>query len=477
MGHPTIYPTGATLYNSKKSWNGYTIFQAMGIGAVLIDMNGNEVQHWSGLDGFPNKLLPGGQVIGSTGERNPKYGFQDMTDLVQVDWEGNIVWSFNKTEFIEDPGEEGKWMARQHHDYQREGNPVGYYTPVLEPLTDSGNTLILTHENVVNNEISDKVLIDDKIIEVNWNGEIIWQWKASEHFHELGFKDTAKKVIFNDPNMRPVWKDGAGDWLHINSVSKIGPNKWFDEGDERFNPDNIIWDSREANIIAIIDKITGKIVWQLGPDYDDEKSKNIGWIIGQHHAHIIPRGLPGEGNLLVFDNGGWSGYGDANPNSPDGRQNARRDYSRVLEINPITLEIVWQYTPEEADLIHPLDSSRFYSPFVSGAQRLLNGNTLITEGSDGRIFEVTSEHEIVWEYINPYHGVGKVNMNMVYRAYRVPYEWVPQLDKPEEIDIERLDIKKFRVPNSGALGPKRQVEVTIGKKYDNDNNFCVLAKK
>ena len=67
----------------------------------------------------------------------------------------------------------------------------------------------------------------------------------------------------------------------------------------------------------------------------------------------------------------------------------------------------------------------FYSPLISSAQRLPNGNTLITEGSGGRMIEVTSEHELVWEYISPYYGMdGK--SNYVYRAYRVPYEWVPR---------------------------------------------------
>ncbi len=67
------------------------------------------------------------------------------------------------------------------------------------------------------------------------------------------------------------------------------------------------------------------------------------------------------------------------------------------------------------------------SGFISSAQRLPNGNTLITEGADGRIFEVTSEHEIVWEYISPYYGKGR-NHNMVYRAYRLPYDWVPHAE-------------------------------------------------
>ena len=132
----TIFPTGVTIYNPEKCWSGYTIFQAAERGALLIDMNGNEVRMWEGLQGFPNKMLPGGYVMGSLGERNPKYGLQDQTDLVQVDWDGNIVWKFDKAEYIEDPGEEPQWMARQHHDYQREGNTVGYYAPGMEPKTE-----------------------------------------------------------------------------------------------------------------------------------------------------------------------------------------------------------------------------------------------------------------------------------------------------------------------------------------------------
>jgi hypothetical protein len=65
MGYPSVYPTGVTFYDPEKSWSGYTLFQAAGVGALLIDMNGREVQLWKGLQGFPNKLLPGGQVRGA----------------------------------------------------------------------------------------------------------------------------------------------------------------------------------------------------------------------------------------------------------------------------------------------------------------------------------------------------------------------------------------------------------------------------
>ena len=67
-----------------------------------------------------------------------------------------------------------------------------------------------------------------------------------------------------------------------------------------------------------------------------------------------------------------------------------RATSRVLEINPVTLELVWSYT-----------NPRFFSTNISGAQRLPNGNTLITAGAGGRMFEVTKEGAIVWEYMYP----------------------------------------------------------------------------
>ncbi|MBN1846982.1 MAG: aryl-sulfate sulfotransferase [Deltaproteobacteria bacterium] len=476
----TIFPTNVTIYDPEKCWNGYTVFQASmqrakDVGAVLIDMNGNIVNQWKGLDGFPNKILPGGYVMGSTGIRNPEYGFQDMLDLVQVDWDGNVVWSFNQYEQIKDPGHKKKWMARQHHDYQRQGNTVGYYAPDTAPMIDKGNTLILCHKNLKNPRISEKPLVDDTFIEITWDGRIIWEWICSDHFDEMGFSEEAKNAMARNPAVKPAG-GGVGDWMHINSMSTLGPNKWFDQGDERFHPDNIIWDGRQTNIIAIISKDTGKIVWQVGPDYIATAAlRRLGQIIGQHHAHMIPRGLPGEGNILVFDNGGWAGYGAPNPGSPTGVDYALRDYSRVLEFDPTTLEIVWQYTPTEAGYRIPYYASRFYSGHISSAQRMPNGNTLITEGSQCRVFEVTPKHEIVWEYISPYQSP-TARSNMIYRAYRLPYHWIPQVEKPEEKAIPRLDNNKFRVPGSLRKKPLKVTRFQKAQKAIYEVQHCVIAK-
>ena len=488
MGYPSIYPTGVTIFNKDKAYGGYTVFPTTK-GALLIDMNGNEVKLWAGLGGFPNKILPGGYVMGTTGTRSGKYAFQDQLDLVQVDWDGHIVWKFDKTELVADPGKEPVYMARQHHDYQREGSTVGYYYPNGNPRTDGGKTLILTHENLYNHSISDKRLIDDKIIEVDWEGNILWSWRASDHFDELGFDEAAKNVLFRNPG---IHGEAGGDWMHINNFSTLGENKWYDAGDTRFHPDNIIFDARNSNILGVIEKSTGKIVWRLGPDFNEnEATRKLGWIIGQHHLHMIPKGLPGEGDLLVFDNGGEGGYGVPNPASPIGVNNAHRDYSRVLQFNPVTLEITWQYTPLEAGSFLFTDASRFYSSYISSAQRLPNGNTLITEGSDGHLLEVTPDHEIVWEYINPYFKNigGNFKCNMIYRAYRVPYEWIPQLEKPVETSIEPLDITKFRVPGAAAgeaqatpvdgIDPTKEIGLTGSNSSEEEEDeridFCVAS--
>ena len=431
---PSVYPTGTTIYQPDKAWSGYTVLNSTGRGgAVLIDMNGTELKRWDDVWGYPPRILPGGYLMGGVTERVPH---QENVSLTQFDWEGNIVWKFDRAEQVQTVDGETVWAARQHHDWQREGNPVGYYAPGATPEVTSGKTLILAHKNVTNLAVSDKRLEDDYIYEVSWDGEILWEWLASEHIEEFGFSEDARNAIYRSVE----WNEArqSADWFHINSASYIGPNRWYAEGDERFHPENVIISAREANIVAIIDR-AGAVAWRMGPDFrESEPLRELGQIGGQHKPHIIPEGLPGAGNLLVFDNGGSAGYGPGNPGAPSGLNTVTRSYSRVLEINPVTLEKIWEYSiPGGA-------SFQFFSPFVSSAQRLPNGNTLITEGAAGRVFEVTSEGEIVWEYMNPNFNENGTP-TIVYRAYRLPYDWVPQLSQPDEREVLPPSNEEFRV--------------------------------
>lgn len=112
MGYPTVYPTGVLRYNPEKAWSGYTIMPLHNLGSLLIDMNGREVRLWKHFEGFPTKIFPDGTILASSGVRNPKYGLQDQRDLVQIDFDGNIQWKWNKAEYIDDPGEEAAWIFR-----------------------------------------------------------------------------------------------------------------------------------------------------------------------------------------------------------------------------------------------------------------------------------------------------------------------------------------------------------------------------
>ena len=142
------------------------------------------------------------------------------------------------------------WSARQHHDWQLDSFPAGYFSPESTPNANSGNTLILTHTDRMQPKVADVMLGDDRLIEVSSKGEIVWDWVASDHIDELGFASDARSAIkaarsFNKPR-------GSYDWLHVNSATYVGPNQWFDKGDMRFAPNNVIISSREASLLAIV---------------------------------------------------------------------------------------------------------------------------------------------------------------------------------------------------------------------------------
>jgi hypothetical protein len=85
-------------------------------------------------------------------------------------------------------------------------------------------------------------VLDDVVYEVTPAGDIVWKWVASEHLSELGFTPSELQLVRNTKNP---------DYLHVNDMTALGPNK----------------DSRNANFVIIIDKQTGHVVWRLGPDY------------------------------------------------------------------------------------------------------------------------------------------------------------------------------------------------------------------
>jgi hypothetical protein len=440
---------GVKRYRADRAFNGYTLLTSLGtdfhptaecpafspmnpacagtvFGAILVDMQGRVVNEWP-LLGFPAKPLPGGNVLGG----NLAGG--GMPALIQMDWCRNEVHRWPV------PQEEGYVNTLWHHDFQRAGSPVGYYAPGQIPSAnpEAGTTWLLVNHVVDWNvwdtrAISDRYkLFDDAFYEVDASGNLLWSWHAWEHVDQMGFGPKAREAIRNV--FVPGGTSDSTDWTHMNQLARLGPNVWYLLGDRRFHPDNLIFDTRSSGILGIVARHdnpgrwkAGDIVWRVGPDYGyGNREYRLGQIVGPHMTHMIPWGLPGAGNILVFDNGGFSGFGARLPGLPGAVwPNALRDYSRVVEFNPITLDVVWEFAIPEGP-------EKFFSTLISGAQRLPNGNTLITQGGNGRLLEVTRSGEIVWEYRSPFQGVrfpgggGFLGPNAVYRAYRAPPSWVP----------------------------------------------------
>lgn len=449
----TVYPTGTVKYNPEKTWNGFTLLA--GGPPRIVDMNGNLVNEWTtGVNGFPSMPLPDGNIL-TTGVRWTGY-IDDGKTLSQLDWDGKTVWEFSDyadvPEDIKNPSKGTIRISTQHHDMQKKGNPV-YYTPAVKTTNKVGTTLILGHKWHKNPKVNDAILMDDTVFEVDPNGKVVWEWVAADHFDEYGFDADAKKALQG-------WKPKKGhedhgfDWWHQNCASYLGPNKWFDSGDKRFHPDNIILDSREANILVIISRETGKVVWKAGPNYMEGEDQKIGQIVGPHNTHMIPAGLPGAGHVMVYDNGGQAGYGAPSPMGPNGIATIQRMYTRVLEIDPVSKEIVWEYSikTRKGAPIWKLFGQTEFSPFISGAQRLPNGNTLICEGAQGRLIEVTPDNEVVWEYISPYPG-NIPGTNYVYRAYRFPYDWAPEGTHAKEVAVKPVANGNFHIPNVDGVVP------------------------
>ncbi len=442
-----VFPTGTLRYDAGRCWNGLTLIpslpgQSKAKGAALYDMNGRLVHTWEGLFGaFDNKLLKGGSILGTTGYMEGYW--LDCLDIQQRDWNNVPEWTYGSATTITDlaSGKE-RPSARQHHDFQREGSPCGYYTPGQE-AKKRGCMLINSTRTRILPEFSRLPVADTCLMKIDAEGRTLWEWSLFDHWDQLGAETLARAVHYHYAPGFP-----GADYVkatYCNNVNWLGPNRWFDAGDERFHPDNIISDIRILNVSFIIDHVTGDIVWRLGPDFEySAELQRIGQVIGQHEVHMIAKGLPGEGNILLFDNGGQAGLGRPSPASPTGYYNAARGYSRVLEIDPVTLKKVWSYNDIDnynGNVEALTIANQLYSPYCSGADRLPNGNTLITEMVTGRVIEVTPEGDVVWEFVNP---GGKV-----FRAHRYPYGWCPELPRPEEISVSPVPNRRIRLNEHG----------------------------
>ena len=375
------WPTGVTVYKPEKCYNGYTVVNPFRSEIVfLVDMAGQVVRTWQmhpreiRQSEFVRRLENGNWM--SLAFRPPpesEEGLQPQRTVpdahfpravTEFDWDGNIVWEY---------GSSGDW--RLHHDMAR---------------LENGNTLMLAERTVEDTRICAEPFADNYFFEVTPEKEVVWEWRTMDHFDEFGYSDQARQLMH----------DNRGDIFHSNTLTVL-PGNALEKSDGRFAKGNILSCQRHTNIIFILDKQSGEIVWTWG-----ERD-----LVGPHHPIML-----NNGNILIYDNGGRGGY-----------PSRTRFDTRLVEIDPVACEIVWQYA-HEPHTFKPM--SKFFSSSWGSVQRLPNGNTFSLDCHKGRLFEVTPSGEIVWEYISPFawnRGVRALDSG-IYRAYRYAYDDVPQAE-------------------------------------------------
>jgi hypothetical protein len=223
----------------------------------------------------------------------------------------------------------------------------------------------------------------DFVVSVDRKGDANWEFAFVDHleeFHKLaGLPLPIPYARMQSDGTIVDSGRGHEDWAHCNTIEVL-PDTPIGRKDERFRAGNILFSFRALDIIGVADVEKNKVTWAWG----------LGVLDGQHQPTMTP-----EGTILIFDNG------------------TARGYSAAVEIDPTTNEEVWRYE----------DRAGFYSPFRAGVQRLPNGNTLIAESDAGRIFEVTPEKEVVWDYLNPFLSQKPGSQGLhVYRATRYAYD-------------------------------------------------------
>lgn len=393
MSWPLKYESGIDYYDIDKAFKGYTLITPMPSRfapephqvpgeVLLVDMKGEAVHSWkTPYPAYYSRLMPDGHIVcclrcSRTSPNRPgfdKYHMGGATGmLAELNWDSEVVFQH--------------FDPNMHHDFRKlpNGNYIYVGWDVVPP--DLAGKVRGGQRGT---EHKDGTMFGDYFREIDSGGKTVWEWHGIDYF---------------DPDIDII---GAihprEEWTHVNDVDVMPYG-------------NILSTSRHTDGAFIIDRQSGDIIWRWGNvAYLDKETgriehrdirdpKTMG---GPHDAHLIAGHLPGGGNMLVYDNAMY------------------RYYSRAVEVDIKTGEVVWQ--SEEPFGLEGYVSGRIhFSPFISGADRLPNGNTMICSGANGVIFELTREKEVVWHWVRPTPNMdGAVHWG-IFRAHRYSPDYCPQ---------------------------------------------------
>ncbi len=409
--------TTGLLVNEPGASDGYTLFSPNTTDTTyLIDSDANIVNEWQSSypPGLLSYLLPDGSLIresspfGQTGN-----GYINAAGagglLERFDWAGDKTWEF----------EYSSPTHLAHHDFE---------------VLPNGNILLIAWELKTEVEATQAgrdpnlpgpgYLYPDHIVEVrpdlvHGGGKVVWEWHIWDHL-----------VQDFDPT-KDNWEGPGGvadhpELININYVSTFDsgsgqPEDWTHCNGIDYNPDldEIVISSREFSEVWIIDHSTtpaeaaghtggnsghgGDLLYRWGnPQTYDRGDDSDRVLYYQHDPKWVEDGLPGAGDITVFNNG-------------IGRPG--QDYTSVDELTPprdasgnYILSPGQAYGPATPDWVYTAAAADF-TAIIGGTQRLPNGDTLVTYGVKGTFSEVTPEGDEVWRYVSPYISTGQLGPN------------------------------------------------------------------
>jgi len=325
---------GVVLLDSERSYPGYNLFSSHTLArADLVDEHGRSIKSWSQPDvrhWAHVELLANGDLL--------------MTGADRVAGTHAIV---DSARFLMRMNWDGevvwKKMINAHHD--------GEQTP-------DGKILTLTFERRKVPEMQTSADVrDDHLTLLDKDGNLLESVSLLDLVR-------ASAGLFRIQPVRETRQGNQTPWIdlfHCNTVEWMHRANLFDK-DPIYAPTNVLVCSRHQDRVFIVNWQTKKIVWAWG----------VGEVSGPHDAQVLE-----NGHILIFDNG----------------LNREPKYSRVIELDPLTNKIVWQYKADP-----PED---FFTVSRGSNQRLPNGNTLIANSDHGEAFEVTSHGRVVWRFLNP----------------------------------------------------------------------------
>ena len=379
------------------AFNGYTLFSPVSNGpggqnnfSYLIDNDENIINQWvheSAPGSFPY-LLPDSTILYPGKASNPSMLVAASGGrILQYDWDGEILWDFN-------------WSDEnhlQHHD--------------IEPLPN-GNILLISNERISYDEAVSLGRVDiegeiwpDMIVEIQPTGlntgNIVWEWHVWDHLIQDtdsekpnygAISEHPERIDINQISIAGSHGNGPynGDWLHANAVHY---NAQYDQ---------VILSCRRSSEFYVFDHSTtteeassssggqynkgGDILYRWGnPQNYGRGSENDQQITHQHGVNWVPQGYPGEGNILIFNNG-------------SGESSVLEIVLPYLENGDYMISENDAFEPTEPSWTYSGNGNSFFSDMQSGVFRLPNGNTLITVADDAHIFEVNQEGEIEWDF-------------------------------------------------------------------------------